>query len=66
MKLKDRIITFINVIRLNFIILGFKIFNPKKKIIFFYHPRKLLTLIHVHYILDLFDANKIKEIDVLK
>tara|TARA_B100000315_G_scaffold156010_1_gene144596 strand:+ start:4000 stop:5124 length:1125 start_codon:yes stop_codon:yes gene_type:complete len=56
MNLKKKIITLINVIKLNIIIFKFKIFNPNKKVIFFYHPRKLLTLIHINYIMDLFNS----------
>ena len=55
MNLKKRIITLTNVIKLNIIIFKFKIFNSRKKVIFFYHPRKLLTFIHLNYIKDLFN-----------
>ena len=55
MNLKKKIITFVNVIKLNIIIFKFKVFNPKNKVIFFYHPRKLLTFIHLNYIKDLFN-----------
>ena len=47
----QKIVTFINfflsvydLIRLNFFILFNKIFYPKKKIIFIYHPTRSLTL----------------------
>ena len=56
MNLKKRIITLTNVIKLNIIIFKFKIFNSRKKVIFFYHPRKLLTFIHLNYIKDLFNS----------
>ena len=56
MNLKKKIITFVNVIKLNIIIFKFKVFNPKNKVIFFYHPRKLLTFIHLNYIKDLFNS----------
>jgi len=55
MNLKKRIITLTNVIKLNIIIFKFKIFNSRKKVIFFYHPKKLLTFIHLNYIEDLFN-----------
>ena len=55
-NLRKKIITFVNVIKLNIIIFKFKVFNPKNKVIFFYHPRKLLTFIHLNYIKDLFNS----------
>ena len=42
-----------SVIVINILIIYFKF--KKKKIIFFYHPRKLLTFIHTFYIEDLFN-----------
>jgi len=55
-NLRKKIITFVNVIKLNIIIFKFKVFNPKNKVIFFYHPKKLLTFIHLNYIKDLFNS----------
>ena len=55
MILKRRIKTLISIIKLNLIIIIFKLSNPNSKIIFFYHPRKLLTFIHTDYIKDLFN-----------
>ena len=46
------ILSLINLIRINLI--TFFIKKGKKKIIFFYHPRPKLTLIHKHYIEDMF------------
>ena len=53
MILKRRIKTLISIIKLNLIIIIFKLSNPNSKIIFFYHPRKLLTYIHTFYVEDL-------------
>ena len=59
MILKRRIKTLISIIKLNLIIIIFKLSNPNSKIIFFYHPRKLLTFNHKFYIEDLFkDCNQ--------
>ena len=53
MKIKN----LFSVIIINILIIYFKLKN--KKIIFFYHPRKLLTSIHTFYIEDLFkDSNQ--------
>ena len=51
-----RIKNLFSVIIINILIIYYKLKN--KKIIFFYHPRKLLTFIHTFYIEDLFkDSN---------
>lgn len=54
MRILDQFISLFNIIKLNTKIFFFKKFDPNKKVIFFYHPRKLLTLIHTEYIEDLF------------
>ena len=58
----SKIVTFINfflsvydLIRLNFFILFNKIFYPKKKIIFIYHPTRSLTLNNKNYLEQLFN-----------
>jgi len=57
---KSRIInifkTLLSVIKINIVIICSKIL--KKKIIFFYHPRKLLTLNNVYYLSELFSDYK--------
>ena len=54
MRILNQIISLFNIIKLNIKIFFFKKLDPNKKVIFFYHPRKLLTLIHTEYIEDLF------------
>ena len=49
----QKIITFFNLIFLNFLILFLKLIK-RKKIILFYHPKKNLTKIHTNYIEKLF------------
>ena len=58
----SKIVTFINfflsvfdLIRLNFFILINKIFYPKKKIIFIYHPTRSLTFNNKNYLEELFN-----------
>ena len=52
-----RIKNLFSVIIINILIIYYKLKN--KKIIFFYHPRELLTFIHTYYIEDLFkDCNQ--------
>ena len=52
MRILNQIISLFNIIKLNIKIFFFKKLDPNKKVIFFYHPRKLLTLIHTEYIED--------------
>ena len=51
-RLVDICKTFYSIIIINIIVILSKLI--KKKVIFFYHPRKNLTLNHVHYLEDLF------------
>lgn len=53
MIFKKTIKTLVSIIRLNLTLVTFKFFKAKKKIIFFYHPRKLLTHNNMYYIEDL-------------
>ena len=55
MIFNKRIKSLVNVIKLNSIIIKFKFLKPNCRVIFFYHPKKLLTLINIKYLKDLFD-----------
>ena len=54
MILKKKIIkSLLSIIKINLKIIIFKLLNPSSKIIFFYHPNKLLVFMHIDYIKDL-------------
>ena len=52
-KILDSILSLINIIRINLLVLLKK--SSKKKIIFFYHSKSKLTFIHKFYIEDIFE-----------